>query len=95
MACGFYVPFLTSEFARFYWLRFGIETQSNNLNTATKLFPQLPSTVPGYTNDGQNGGDKAHTRCDNYTRAQIALPVNKGVVLAVDNTGSTEFMAQP
>jgi hypothetical protein len=95
MACGFYVPFLTSEFARFYWLRFGIETQSNNLNTAAKLFPQLPSTVPGYTNDGQNGGDKAHTRCDNYTRAQIALPENKGIVLAIDNTGSTEFMAQP
>jgi hypothetical protein len=95
MACGFYVPFLTSEFARFYWLRFGIQTQSNNLNNATKLFPQLASQVPGYTNDGQNGGDKAHTRCDNYTRAQIALPENKGIVLAMDNTGTTDFMAQP
>ena len=95
MACGFWVPFLTDEFARFYWLRFGIETQSNNLGTATKLFPQLASTVPGYTNDGQNGGDKAHTRCDVYTRAQIALPQNKGIVLAMDNTGTTEFMAQP
>ena len=51
--------------------------------------------MPGYTNDGSGGGDRAHTRCDVYTRAQIPLPENKGIVLAMDNTGATDFMAQP
>ena len=94
MACGFWVPFLTSEFARFYSLRFGFQMDATSLGAAPKLYPDLAREVPGYTNDGQNGGDRAHTRCDDYARAQLALPANKGIVLAIDSTGTPEFMAQ-
>ena len=94
MACGFWVPFLTSEFARFYSLRFGFQMDATSLSAAPKLYPDLARQVPGYTNDGPNGGDRAHTRCDDYARAQLALPANKGIVLAIDSTGTPEFMAQ-
>lgn len=94
MGCGFWVPFLTSEFARFYSLRFGFQTAATSLGDAPKLYPDLNSKPPGYTNDGENGGDRAHTRCDDYVRSQLPLPANKGVVLAIDSSGTPEFMAQ-
>jgi hypothetical protein len=98
MACGFYVlPILgSSDYERHYSLRFGIQTQANDLSHAAQLYPQLPADrrVPGYTNDGINNGPHSWPRCDNYTRTQIPLPQNKGIVLATDNTGNYEFMAQ-
>jgi hypothetical protein len=96
MACGFYVILLSSDYERHYSLRFGIQTQSNDLSKAAQLYPILPADhkVPGYTNDGINNGPHSWPRCDNYTRAQIPLPENKGIVLATDDTGNYEFMAQ-
>jgi hypothetical protein len=99
MACGFYVlpVFGSFDYERHYSLRFGIQTQSNDLSQAAQLYPQLPKDrrVPGYTNDGVDNGPHSWPRCDNYTRAQLPLPENKGIVLATDNTGTAEFMAQP
>jgi hypothetical protein len=88
MYCGYtIVP--PSRYSRQYRLRTGLQTQSGNLAKAWALYPTLPGQVPSY----QLGNpDFVHKLCDDYTRAQLALPQNKGVVLATDSTGTNNFM---
>lgn len=94
LRCGFFVNILVSvDYKRFYSRHFGIQTQSN-LSSNSQVYPVLQDPIVGYTNDGSSGGDRAHTRCDDYARSQLFLPENKGIVMVTDNTGQAEFMAQ-
>jgi hypothetical protein len=54
----------------------------------------MPSALPAaYYRKGSSA--YVHDGCDAYTRIQIAAPKNRGIVLATDNTGGVDFMAQP
>jgi hypothetical protein len=95
LRCGFFINILFSvDYKRFYSRHYGIQTQSNNLSSDSQVYPVLKDPVPGYTNDGPSGGDKAHTRCDDYARSQLFLPENEGIVMLTDSTGQAEFMDQ-
>jgi hypothetical protein len=51
------------------------------------MVPDFGVPSPGLTDP--------HVKCDHYALTQIHDPANKGIVLATNNTGTVDFMANP
>ncbi len=90
--CGFEVPLYTVVYRRQYSLRVGLPLNLKDLNSVWPIYPIMPSRIPNYS---LSSSGTAHTKCDDYTRTQIAAASNRGIVLATANTGMVGFMAQP
>jgi hypothetical protein len=93
--CGYHVGLFGIHYpvySRIYSLRVGLALDSTNVNSEWPIYPTMPPQIPGY---GAWDSTLAHTKCDQYTRTQIPLATNKGIVLVTDNTDMVDFMAQP
>jgi hypothetical protein len=93
--CGYHVGFLGVHYpvySRIYSLEAGLPLNFTNLNSTWPIYPVMPPQIPNY---GAWDPTLAHTKCDQYTRTQIPLPTNRGIVFVTDSTSSVDFMAQP